>query len=336
MTANTPPKPHTEGMEWTNAETGIKYMFTNGGWRAVSSEASEDVADAIDGLDLQTVLDNGNVADKGAEFGGKVKVQPGTEDNEVVTFGQLAEETANAVDNAAFVNQDNTFASNKTNTFNGDLKSNKQLTIAAPSDTNFNPTFQIRGTARTGTKDSIVLRATNSNDRMRITYRGPIDNDDELTNKKYVDDTVADVATPDLTQYVTKAEFERWVHAPARLAWKWSDVSTGDADPGAGYFTYTTNGGDHYYRFSFQTANRVRLDQSIINSFNRNIDNGPVGTIWYKAANTDSNWKFKQEFRINTFRWNYNNHFEMRVSSRTGQTSFTTDLTYYITVGGFF
>jgi len=91
MTANTPPKPHTEGMEWTNTETGIKYMFTNGGWRAVSSEASEEVADAISKLDLQTVLDNGNVADKGAEFGGKVKVQPGTEDNEVVTYEQLLE-----------------------------------------------------------------------------------------------------------------------------------------------------------------------------------------------------------------------------------------------------
>jgi hypothetical protein len=65
MTANTPPKPHTEGMEWTNTETGIKYMFANGGWRAVSSEASEEVADAISKLDLQTVLDNGNVADKG-------------------------------------------------------------------------------------------------------------------------------------------------------------------------------------------------------------------------------------------------------------------------------
>ena len=65
MTANTPPIPHTEGMEWTNTETGIKYMFTNGGWRAISSEASQEVADAIDNLDLEKVLNTGNVADKG-------------------------------------------------------------------------------------------------------------------------------------------------------------------------------------------------------------------------------------------------------------------------------
>ena len=39
-------------------ETGIKYQFTNGAWRAVSSEASEEVAEAIDNIDLQKVLDN--------------------------------------------------------------------------------------------------------------------------------------------------------------------------------------------------------------------------------------------------------------------------------------
>ena len=83
MTANTPPKPHTEGMEWTNTETGIKYQFSGGAWRAVSSEASEEVAEAIDNIDLQKVLDNGNVADKGATFGGKVIVEPGTTGNEV-------------------------------------------------------------------------------------------------------------------------------------------------------------------------------------------------------------------------------------------------------------
>jgi len=94
MTANTPPKPHTEGMEWTNTETGIKYMFTNGGWRAVSSEASEEVADAIDGLDLQTVLDNGNVADKGAIFDEPVSVgfdEFNPLESHAVTFGYYDE-----------------------------------------------------------------------------------------------------------------------------------------------------------------------------------------------------------------------------------------------------
>ena len=72
MAANTPPLPHEEGDRFTNDETGITYQFSNGAWRAVSSEASEEVVDAISKLDLQTVLDNGNIADKGATFGDAV------------------------------------------------------------------------------------------------------------------------------------------------------------------------------------------------------------------------------------------------------------------------
>ena len=68
MAANTPPLPHEEGDTFTNDETGIKYQFNNGAWRAVSSEASEEVADAIKNLDLETVLSNGNVADHAIEL----------------------------------------------------------------------------------------------------------------------------------------------------------------------------------------------------------------------------------------------------------------------------
>ena len=64
MAANTPELPHNEGDTFTNEETGIKYEFINGAWRAVSSKAAEDVADALGQIDLERVLTNGNVADK--------------------------------------------------------------------------------------------------------------------------------------------------------------------------------------------------------------------------------------------------------------------------------
>ena len=64
MAANTPPLPHNEGDIFTNDETGIKYEFINGAWRAVSSKAAEDIADALGQIDLERVLTNGNVADK--------------------------------------------------------------------------------------------------------------------------------------------------------------------------------------------------------------------------------------------------------------------------------
>jgi hypothetical protein len=136
-------------------------------------------------------------------------------------------------------------------------------------------------------------------------------------------------------KYITKTDFEKSLIAPARLAWKFNNVSSGSDDPGSGRFSYTTSGSNHYYRFSFQTANGVRLDDQLINSFNVNIDNGPVGTIWYKNHVND-NWKLKQQFRINTFRWGLNNHFEMRVSSRHGEINFGSNTLYYFTVGGFF
>ena len=176
MAANTPPLPHNEGDTFTNEETGIKYQFSGGAWRAVSSAASEEVAEALGQIDFERVLNNGNIADKGfvltnleddailvspeqarimvggvgenvipkielrhetgiqdtsivaleldedgerfdiecdekvdnihfrfnddvkfeinktgdAVFSGKIKVQPGTEENEAATFGQLA------------------------------------------------------------------------------------------------------------------------------------------------------------------------------------------------------------------------------------------------------
>ena len=68
MAANTPELPHNEGDTFTNDETGIKYEFINGAWRAVSSKAVEDVADALNTIDLQRVTENGNSTNQGIEI----------------------------------------------------------------------------------------------------------------------------------------------------------------------------------------------------------------------------------------------------------------------------
>ena len=47
MTVNTPKDPIDGVTEWTNEETGIKYRYIGGAWRAVSSKAAQDVADAL-------------------------------------------------------------------------------------------------------------------------------------------------------------------------------------------------------------------------------------------------------------------------------------------------
>ena len=62
MAANTPPLPHEEGAFFTNEETGVKYQYIDGAWRAVSSKAIEDLLSQFDGAaiyygDYEPVVD---------------------------------------------------------------------------------------------------------------------------------------------------------------------------------------------------------------------------------------------------------------------------------------
>jgi hypothetical protein len=179
MTANTPPKPHTEGMEWTNEETGIKYQFSGGAWRAVSSSASEEVAEAIDNLDLQKVLDTGNVADKGATFGGKVIVEPGTTGNEAVTHSQLTTQLTTPTFDEVL--QEGNVADTEA-TFKQPVTIDMPHSVLEP--------LVIKGTSFSGTVDSKVLFVQNTStpaNRTSVRYRGIVDDSYDITNKKYVD-----------------------------------------------------------------------------------------------------------------------------------------------------
>ena len=208
MAANTPPKPHTEGMEWTNTKTGIKYQFSGGGWRAVSSEASEEVAEAINNIDLQKVLDNGNVADKALA----IQTDNGVSvlEDQALRITHKNNPYIRLVDEADFDSMELSlqsdhahidlsssddelhfkFAGTEKITFtNTEAKFQEQVIIHTPS--NVEQPFIIKGTSFTGTANSNVLFAQNVSSpasRTAIRYRGIIDNDYDLANKKYVDD----------------------------------------------------------------------------------------------------------------------------------------------------
>lgn len=49
MTVNTPTDPIDGVTEWTNEDTGVKYQFISGAWRAVGSKAVEDLLSQIQG-----------------------------------------------------------------------------------------------------------------------------------------------------------------------------------------------------------------------------------------------------------------------------------------------
>jgi len=141
--------------------------------------------------------------------------------------------------------------------------------------------------------------------------------DMHVATKKYVDEAIA-------------AEFARVASPrPAQLAWKFDkSVTSGNDKPPDGVFRITGN----YYRFSFKTANGVDLGKSLGSQINRDLTNGPCGSVWYQ---TDGGWKYKHEFRIKTFNWNFHDHFEMKWSSWQGQ-YLSDGFIYYVTVGGFF
>ena len=140
-----------------------------------------------------------------------------------------------------------------------------------------------------------------------------------LTTKEYVDRVIAEIKPK-----------------PAQLAWKYKTGSS-TSDPGAGYFRIANDGSNTYYRLSLRTANGVDLNNSPFADTRVTIDYGPVGCIWFWSESSQA-WKLKQQFRLDYFRWNYNNHMEFKRTSKHGNsdTSFTPDYFYYFTVGGFF
>ena len=156
-----------------------------------------------------------------------------------------------------------------------------------------------------------------------------------LSTRDYVDQAVADAVEPDLSGYLRKSEFYHYNRAPAVLSWKFNSTSSGDSAPPDGSFKITDNGGDKYFRLSFKTSNGADLGDAAFSDTRVTFTDGPVGTVWYWNYEVEK-WRLKEQFRINFFRWNYNNHFEMRTSSRHGNKSYTPGTSYYITVGGFF
>ena len=121
---------------------------------------------------------------------------------------------------------------------------------------------------------------------------------------------------------------------PAQLSWIYDGTKNSASAPSDGKFYKN----DDYLRFSFKTNNGVDLSNGLAADTGAIVtEYGPVGVIWYYSV-ADNSWKMKRQFRTQSWRWNYSNHFEFMLSSSKGHawSSFTKDATYYITVGGWF
>ena len=165
--------------------------------------------------------------------------------------------------------------------------------------------------------------------RVFSTPSGPQD----VVNKSYLEEQIDAINAPDLDDYFTKDSVRDLVYRPARLQWILQGVNGGSSKPEDQKFKFD---GD-FIRCSFLTANDIDLSAGLIGDTGSiSFTDGPVGVIWYRDSL--KKWKMKQQFRVNSWRWNYNGHFEFKRSSRhgTSDSSLTLGAFYYLTVGGFF
>ena len=139
--------------------------------------------------------------------------------------------------------------------------------------------------------------------------------DDMPATRKYVD------------EQITTAK-------PAQLSWIYDGEKSSAQAPADGKFY---KNGD-YLRFSFKTDNGVDLSVDLCpDTGSVTTQYGPVGVIWYYAP-ASGNWKMKRQFRTESWRWNYNGHFEFQLSSSKGHawSTLSTGNIYHITIGGWF
>ena len=139
--------------------------------------------------------------------------------------------------------------------------------------------------------------------------------DDMPATRKYVD------------EQITTAK-------PAQLSWIYDGEKSSAQAPADGKFYKNGN----YLRFSFKTNNGVDLSEDLCpDTGSVSTDYGPVGVIWYYADSTGK-WKMKRQFRTDSWRWNYNGHFEFELSSSKGHawSNILTGTIYHVTIGGWF
>ena len=165
----------------------------------------------------------------------------------------------------------------------------------------------------------IVLNPNNGEPETKIYHLVSPSNANMAANRQYVDETAA---------------------SPAHLQWQYNGTVDNADDPGSGNMVWNPSGTDGiigYMRFSFVTRDGLtdlgdgKFDDTIVS-----MEYGPVGTVWQWRSDVGK-WKLMLQFRFKQFRWNYNNHFELGLTSQNGRRfEDIANAGYFVTVGGFF
>ena len=338
------PPPLVDGEQvftfWFDSDTLELLLYYNEQWFPVSIPPAQiaTLRQEIDALYEDTTANRLNIAITQQELDLKV-LETKERIDEVEATANDAEATANAAKdaadaatnasaNAALVNENNTFSSSKTNTFNGTVESNKVISVKSPSNNSQDPNFEILGTSRTGTTNSRVLYTFNSGTptRLQARYRGPLVHDDELVNKAYVDNLIS------------------IANAPARYSWEVRTNYPGHF-PMANKCNMDTNklSTSEYIYLSFQGFGMDRPIQGVDANGVTVYHHSSGGTghqamvlsCWFK--HTDGTWKWKGTAEVREVKF-YDVY--MRIQTKSGQRwandEMTTGYTYHFTLSGLF
>ena len=313
------------GDKQTNPETGIEYIYLDGAWRALgpkiedefetldaryaTKEYVDDAVDNIDDPDLSEYLPK-----SGGELTGTIQFKRGSKPNWQFKISP---------------NSDTDYATNIYTANNGPMR------------------FRTSHTEREGDNvgSHIVLDPNDGTPETKIYNVVTPTRAAMAASKDYVDQAIAQ-AIADAIGSDGGSDTPAPILRPALLSWKYEGADTGDpVTPGSGGFRYhTSSSGNNYLRFSFNSHNGCKIGDGKFDDTAVNFDYGPVGTIWEWMDGSVAKFKLKRQFRIQSWRWNYqissndSRHFEFRMSTSTGHdwSTFTANKVYFISVGGFF
>ena len=331
----------TEGDKQTNPDTGVEYIYDSGAWRALGPK----IEDEFDTLDERYLKKAGGNLDGSLSIDGTLSFKRGEKEtnqfkvsaNSGLDFntniyglngGAVRFRTSHTNNEGDYVGSHIILDPN-----NGDPQT-KIYNLIEPTKSSMAATKEYADQKIAKEGENYLsdaadwkIRQNNSSGSNKTLIQGK-DGELGLYNLK----------APTQSHHAATREYVDTMGGgpkPAQLAWVYDgDKSSTTSAPADGKFY---KNGD-YLRFSFKTNNGVDLSNGLVGDTGVVATQyGPIGVIWYYSVG-DNSWKMKRQFRTESWRWNYNGHFEFKLSSSKGHgwSTFTQDVAYYITIGGWF
>ena len=313
----------TEGDKQTNPETGVEYIFSDGGWRPLGPK----IEDQFDELDERYLQKAGDTVE-----------------------GQLICESSVLITKKDDGSKQFKVSPNSGDYYTNIYAFNEGGIRLRSSSTNLEGDYKTFISC--GWKEHEVAGVTHPVETSVSWLKTPT-SAHHAANKAYVDalvqDSINDLLNGGLPDPPAGEPTPPPVVKPAFMSWIFDGDKTDAESPNSGHFNrHTASTGNRYLRFSFNTNNGIGLGDGKFADTNLAWQQyGPVMSIWeWITINNKNKFKLKRVFYCETLRWNYkptgqdSAHFEVKVSSTYSMGHAWSNLTegdeYFVTLGGVF